>query len=45
MYMGGYEAKERKNRGKVQIFLDGVFILQSIYLRITRRWAKSAGET
>jgi len=26
-YMGGYEAKERKNRGKVQIFLEGVLVL------------------
>ena len=45
MYMGGYEAKERKIRGKVQIFLDGVFILQSRCLRIARKWAKRAGET
>ncbi len=25
--MGGYEAKERKNRGKVQISLEGVSVL------------------
>ncbi len=26
-YMGGYEAKERKKRGKVQIFLENMAVL------------------
>ena len=34
--MGGYEAKERKIRGKVQIFLERWFILPSEYVRIAR---------
>ena len=44
MYMGRYEVKERKNRGIVQIFLDGLFVLQSEYVRIAKKGGKRVGE-
>ena len=40
MYMGRYEVKERK----MQIFLDGLFVLQSEYVRIAKKGGKRVGE-